>query len=87
MKKLAPLFLLLVGCSAATTQTLIADISDAVCTELEANQQTDTSAVQFICSVADPKGGAPKTFKVSVKKDSIKKFATGCPSASPKVAP
>jgi hypothetical protein len=78
------------ACSASqigSDVTAVTDISDAVCTELEANLQPDPAWVQFICSQVPKGGGAPRTFKVKVSKTTAKAFAVDhCPSTG-KVSP
>jgi hypothetical protein len=87
--KAMPLPIILILLSGCTDMPVISpaavqDISDAVCTELEANQQTDTVYVQFVCSIVDPTGKAPpKSFKVRMAKTSAAKAAcvpTGKPA-------
>jgi hypothetical protein len=54
----------------------IGDLTAAICTELEANPATDTSIVQFACSVIDPKSGnVTKQFVYVVPKAQAPAFA------------
>lgn len=53
----------------------VTDLTNAICSELEANQQTDTSAVQFVCSLLGTDGKPAVNLIVSVPKSAAPTFA------------
>jgi hypothetical protein len=78
------------ACSAqqtAATATVVQDVSDAVCQELDANLQNEPAWLQFVCTAVD-KQGNPHQFKVKMSVATAKKM--GVPpaaSSGAKVAP